>query len=111
LDSNERNELLESIIEIQEKMLHAQLNVIKKIRQRDKEKPAIEKGMSKIDAALYILKTERRPLHITELIKEIEKRYHIEIERDSLVSALSKKLNKIKELHKVGRNTFHFSDE
>ena len=108
LDNYSKSEIVDIIVDFKEKMLNAQLKALRKMKKQETDKPKQKERISKIETALYVLKSAGRPLHINELISEIQKQYSITVERDSLVSALTKKLNKIKGLSKVGRNTFHF---
>lgn len=107
LDNNTKAEIIDIIIDFKEKMLNAQLKALRKMKKQETDQPTQKRCISKIETALYVLKSAGRPLHINELISEIQKQYSITVEKDSLVSALTKKLNKIKGLSKVGPNTFH----
>jgi len=53
-----------------------------------------------------ILKRAGQPLHISQIIEDVEKIHGVKIERESIVSALSKKVIKEDRFVRAGKNTF-----
>jgi hypothetical protein len=65
-----------------------------------------EKGMSNIDMDIDILRQARKPLHISEILSQIKTKYKISLDRESLVSALVKKVHRHQGLTRTAPNTF-----
>jgi len=59
---------------------------------------------------ISILRSSRRPLHVTEIIEQCREKYDIELYRESIVSALLKKINRMDRFVKTGPNTFGLSE-
>jgi hypothetical protein len=109
MDENLRDTLLEVI----ESSLEAQLRAIRRLRTpisgsrqvlAGAAKPRNE-GMSQIDMAYDIL-SSGQSLHIKEILAAISTRFHTDVDRESLVSALSKRVARGDRFQRVGRNTF-----
>ena len=64
------------------------------------------KGKSQTDLALEVLIKEGRALHVEEIVEEVRRRYGRELIRDSLVSAITKKIANGEAFEKTARNTF-----
>lgn len=47
-----------------------------------------------------------RPLHITEIIKRVERAHGVRLDRESIVSALCKKLARNERFVRTDRNTY-----
>jgi len=99
----------EELLNLFESMLRAQLNVIKQFRKslgmEPKEKPK-EKRMSQMDMIYNILLTAKNPLHVSEIIAIADKRFGIQLDRESIVSALTKRVKRQDRFVKTGPNTF-----
>lgn len=54
----------------------------------------------------YILRGAPEGLHVTEIIARAEADYGLRIDRESIVSALSKKVARGERFVRVGKNTF-----
>ena len=91
-----------------ERLLAAQLRVIRQIKspRSRKAKPEGGKGISNMDMALDILRRAQRPLHVSDIIAEVKTKYGVELDRESLVSALVKKVHRHQELSRTAPNTF-----
>lgn len=109
MDENLRDTLLEVI----ENSLEAQLRAVRRLRApipgngkviTSAKKPQNE-GMSQIDMAYNIL-SSGQSLHIKEILAAISVRFQTEVDRESLVSALSKRVARGDRFQRVGRNTF-----
>ncbi len=102
-------ELERFFLSFYESMLRAQINALRQFRksmglvEKDEAK---EKRMSQPDMAFEILKDSQRPMHVSELLVEIEKRFGVKVDRESLVSALTKRIRRQDRFMKVGPNTF-----
>jgi len=83
----------------------AQLKALKKLRGATEEEPR-EKGKTQTDIVFDILNSAGEPLHISQIIAEAQRKFGVELERESLVSALSKKVMKEDRFVRTGKNTF-----
>jgi predicted transcriptional regulator len=97
-----RDILLESMIE----SLEAQVRALKKLRGSNTEDNPRKKRLSQLNMVFDILNKANQPLHITEIIVEAEKLFGVKLERESLVSALTKKVIKEDQFTKTDKNTF-----
>jgi len=62
--------------------------------------------MSQIDMAEDILARAKEPLHISRIIDEIERIHGVRLDRESLVSALSKRVVREDRFMRTDKNTF-----
>ncbi len=105
--TDRRDDLRDIILETFESSLEAQLRAVKRLRHVEFEKTTQQdKGKSHVDMAFDILKKARRPLHVSELIVKINESFGVEIDRESLVSALTKKVLKNDRFTRTDKNTF-----
>jgi hypothetical protein len=56
--------------------------------------------------AYDILKKARSPLHIAEILARIQATYHLSVDRESLVSSLTKKVARGDRFVRSDKNTF-----
>lgn len=105
--------LRDTLLEVIESSLEAQLRAVRRLRSpisgtrkaaAGVEKPRKE-GMSQIDMVYDIL-SSGQSLHIKEILTAINTRFQTEVDRESLVSALSKRVARGDRFQRVGRNTF-----
>ena len=64
------------------------------------------KGMSNMDMAIDILQQARKPLHISEILAQVKAKHRVSLDRESLVSALVKKVHRNQGLTRTAPNTF-----
>jgi len=62
--------------------------------------------MSQVNLAFDILSRAERPLHVSELLERIAAQFSRRIDRESLVSALSKKIARGDRFRRTAKNTF-----
>jgi hypothetical protein len=95
-------------LKLQESLLAEQLKVVRRfLKAGDSARmPRKEKGISKISLAANILKSSPTPLHVSEIIKKAKSEYQVNIDRESIVSAISKKVRKGDTFIRTARNTF-----
>jgi hypothetical protein len=99
----------ESLLELHECLLLAQLRTVRQLRTsetKERKAKAEHKGMSNIDMALDILRRARRPLHVSDIMSQVKTIYGTSLDRESLVSALVKKLNRLEGFTRTAPNTF-----
>jgi DNA-directed RNA polymerase delta subunit len=101
-----KDEIRDVILESMVVSLEAQLRALKRLRGSAEEEEPREKSMSQIDITFDILSAAGEPLHISQIIADAEKTFGVILERESLVSALSKKVMKEDRFVRTGKNTF-----
>ncbi len=69
------------------------------------------KSMSNMDMAIDILQRAQRPLHISEVISQVKAKYGVTLDRESLVSALVKKVHRHQGLSRTAPNTFQIETQ
>jgi DNA-directed RNA polymerase delta subunit len=99
------NSVRETILEVFEISLKAQLRAVRSLKT-GQAKSSTNKGMSQVDLAYDVLIKAGTPLHINEIINQIQKIHHIHVDRESLVSALTKKVSRGNRFSRTGKNTF-----
>jgi predicted transcriptional regulator len=97
---------------LQESLLKSQLKIIRQfLREGDQPKRKTgKKGMSQMDITYDILAVAQKPLHITEIIAQANQNYNVTLNRDSVVSALTKKVKDRHTFKRVAPNTFALLD-
>ena len=96
-----------------ESMFLAQLRTVRQLKspKPKKSKRTEDKGMSNMDMAIDILRRSKRPLHISEIIAQVKTKYGVTLDRESLVSALVKKVQRHQGLSRTAPNTFQLEAE
>ena len=99
--------LRDTVLEAVEECLDAQLRAVRRLRktQAPPPSPRPNKRRSQVDMAFDILNKARKPLHVTELLERMEKAFHVAVDRESLVSALTKKVMRADRFVRTEKNT------
>ena len=107
------DDLKESILSIFEASLEAQLRAVRRLRQggHDAARPTRNKGLSQVDMAYDVLKKARSPLHVSELLDRIHASFGVAVDRESLVSSLTKKVARQDRFLRTEKNTFALRPE
>jgi len=102
------DETKDLILGVFEASLEAQLRAVRRLRQGqpDSAAPRRRKGLSQVDMAFDILKKARAPLHVSELLDRIQTQFGVTIDRESLVSSLTKKVARGDRFVRPEKNTF-----
>ena len=103
-ESTIKNIILDTI----EVSLEAQLRAVRRLKTGKEAIKArrLKRGMSQVDMAYDILLRVKAPLHVTEIIECIEQIHGRKVERESLVSALVKKVQRQDRFVRTGKNVF-----
>jgi hypothetical protein len=101
----------DAILEVLENSLEAQLRAVRRLRTPLEEPLELKQGMSQVDMAYDILHRAAEPLHINDIIKRIETVHQIHVERESLASAITKKVKRGDRFVRTGKNTFALKKE
>jgi hypothetical protein len=88
--------------------LDAQLRAVRRLKSGEEtHRPrARRKGMSQVDMAYDILRRAKTPLHVGEIIARIEQLHGQRVDRESLVSALVKKVQRQNRFVRTDKNVF-----
>jgi hypothetical protein len=110
------NELRKDFIDILEAMTKAQLKTLRRLRRspRQETQPDGEKSprsMSQIDMAYDILRGAGRPMHISDIMVAVSKRYGVDLDRESIVSAITKRVARKDRFLRTGPNQFSILPE
>jgi len=99
-----KNTILNTI----EASLEAQLRAVRRLKsgEHDAKPRSLRKGMSQVDMAYDILKKARAPLHVSEIIARIEQVHGRLVDRESLASALIKKVQRRNRFVRTDKNVF-----
>jgi hypothetical protein len=107
------DETKDLILSVFEASLEAQLRAVRRLRQG--EPPSSElrrrKGLSQVDMAFDILKKTRSPLHVSQILERIQTHFGVAVDRESLVSSLTKKVARGDRFLRPERNTFALRPE
>ena len=103
----------ETILNTVEECLDAQLRAVRRLRRSgahsSKSSPrhsADKRSRSQLDMAYDILTEAAQPLHISELLARIKSRFGLQVDRESLVSALTKRVARSDRFVRTDKNTF-----
>ena len=107
------DDLKESILSIFEASLEAQLRAVRRLRHADPTpaRPSLRKGLSQVDMAYDVLKKARSPLHVSQLLDRIHSSFGVSVDRESLVSSLTKKVARQDRFLRTDKNTFALRPE
>jgi hypothetical protein len=96
------------ILDITEASLEAQLRAVRRLKSGEETPRAkgVCKRMSQVDMAYDVLKKARTPLHVSDLIDRIEQHHGQRLDRESLVSALVKKVQRQDRFVRTDKNVF-----
>ena len=105
--------LKDSILSIFEASLDAQLRAVRRLRQGDTAaaRPVRKKGLSQVGMAYDVLKKARSPLHVSALLDRIHAAFGVAVDRESLVSSLTKKVARQDRFLRPDKNTFALRPE
>jgi hypothetical protein len=95
---------LQHYLEARKELAEAELKIINRYLQGTE--PSKRTGTSNIEIVKQVLKSAGRPLHIAEIIASARKEFGIDLERDSVVSNLVKKIRAGQTFIRTAPNTF-----
>jgi len=107
------DETKDLILSVFEASLEAQLRAVRRLRQGEPEatSPRRRKGLSQVDMAYDILKKARTPLHVSDILDRIQAQFGVTVDRESLVSSLTKKVARGDRFLRPEKNTFSLEPE
>jgi hypothetical protein len=107
------SKIQEWFLSFYESLFLAQLRTVRQLKSPNprKAKRVEGKSMSNMDMAIDILRRGQRPLHISEIIAQVKTKHGVTLDRESLVSALVKKVHRRQGLSRTAPNTFEIETE
>lgn len=107
------DETKDLILSVFETSLEAQLRAVRRLRQGDPApaEPRRRKSLSQVDMAFDILKKARSPLHVSQILERIQAQFGVAVDRESLVSSLTKKVARKDRFLRPEKNTFSLRPE
>jgi hypothetical protein len=97
----------EAVLDAIEASLAYQLTAVRALRKRSRTGEGQRATQpSQPEVAYAVLKQARRPLHVNEIIARAKAAHGVTLARESLVSALTKKVLQHDRFTRTGRNTF-----
>lgn len=98
----------DDLIDVLENAALAQLRALRALRRSEHRKtaPAEPKRKSNMDIVYDILIAAKGPLHIQDILQRAQKDHHRPLHRESLVSALTKKVLDQNVFTRTAPNTF-----
>ncbi len=93
-----------SYLQYQKEITETRLKIINRFQKGIQAKP--NKRTSKIEIARNVLHIAGQPLHVSEIIRLAQRDFQVALERDSIVSAILKKVNAGKSFIRTAPNTF-----
>ena len=91
-------------LQYQKEIAQSKLKIIERFQQQGRRRP--DERTSNIDIVQNVLKSVGHPLHISEIIQMAEQKYQIQLNRDSVVSAILKKVKTGQRFIRTAPNTF-----
>ena len=91
-------------LQYQKEVAESKLKIIERYQKAGQ--PTHQKRTSKIDIAEDVLNAAGKPLHVSEIIEDALQEYNIQLDRDSIVSAILKKVKAGKTFVRTAPNTF-----
>ena len=93
----------EAYIQYQKEVSESKLKIINRFQKGVKPKL---KSTSKIEIAKNVLNIAGRPLHVSEIIQLAKRDFEVDLDRDSIVSAILKKVKAGKSFVRTSPNTY-----
>jgi predicted transcriptional regulator len=97
---------------LQEALLKTQLKIIRQFL-KEEEEPKFKprgRGRSQMSIVYNILLAEKKPLHVNEIIARAKTDFNTNLDRESIVSAITKKVKSGRMFKRVEANTFAILD-
>ncbi len=102
----QKDEIEATILHAFEVSLEAQLRAVKRLRNEPAAPKPIPKGTSQIAMVQDVLSRAGKPLHVSEIIERVAKLHGFKLERESIVSTLTKKVNRGDRFVRTDKNVF-----
>ena len=106
-------DLRDIVLSAIEDSLNAQLRAVRRLRKLQKPKAGTggHRRPSQVDLAYDVLSKAHGPLHLRELLERIRSTFGVAVDRESLVSSLTKKVARGDRFLRTEPNTFGLRPE
>jgi len=95
---------LQEYLKIKHKLLDAQIKTIRELQQQFS--PVKVKRKTQVEMVFDILNDADSSLHIKEIISLVKKKYDVELDRETIVSSIAKKITRGILFKRVAPNTY-----
>ncbi|HEY3131272.1 MAG TPA: hypothetical protein VGL91_17580 [Acidobacteriota bacterium] len=102
----EEEEIKAAVAEALIVSVEAQLKALKKFKGAPTQEKDRQKRTSNLSMVEDVLERAGKELHISQILQRVEKGYGLRLDRDSIVSALSKKVARNERFVRTGKNIF-----
>lgn len=99
----------EKYLLFKKEIAQATLEIVNQFQKTDHKAPV--KRTSKIKIVIDVLQSADQPLHISEIIRLSKQNHGVELSRDSIASALLKKVHANQGVVRTAPNTFALTEE
>lgn len=111
MDEKQKRELELVVLDAIVSSLQAQVRAVERLRDnlprtRKKSSAGSVAPRSQLDLVEDVIGRAGAPLHIDEILQRVQKAHGISLDRESVVSALSKKIHRGERFVRTGKNTF-----
>src|SRR5215510_2148222 len=108
--------LRDDLIDVLEAVSKAQLSALRRLRRTPQRKPSARgtaptRPMSHREIVYDILGRAHRPLHVSEILARVAQHHGVTLDRQSIVSALAKRVARRDRFVRTGPNTFSLLPE
>lgn len=107
----EKGEIRDAVLEAFAAGLKAQLGAVRRLRGGKPGGPKRPKGMSQVDMVHDVLSRAGEPLHVNVIVERVRMLHGKELDRESIVSALTKKVRRKDRFERTAPNTFGLAGE
>ena len=96
----------DKILQLHKELLQSQLKIIYRLQRQSPQLQKKLKRTSNLDIVEDKLNFSNQPLHISKIIEIAKNDYNVSLQRDSIVSAMIKKIHAGVRFERVAPNTF-----
>ncbi len=103
-----QKDVRDTLLNLFESSLDAQLRAVRRLRKgvEVRKEGRRRTGMSQTDMVYDVLSRAGVPLHVTEILRRVQADHGVRLDRESVVSAVSKKVARGVRFVRTDRNTF-----
>ena len=91
--------------------LEAQLKAVKRLQKGRPEPKVPRSSLSQIDLVYDVLRRAGQPLHVSQILEHVAAVHGQRLDRESIVSALVKKVHRQDRFRRTGKNVFALKGE
>jgi hypothetical protein len=102
----EDDKLRDTIIDVFITSTEAQLRALRRLKKETPAEVPREKRRSNLSLVEDILQRSQTPLHVTRIIEQVLRIHGVELDRESIVSSLTKKVHRQDRFCRTAPNTF-----